>query len=100
MKNSELVENQIIGNKPLGEKFINDINTSTHFTSGRKIEVGDKLLIAFIENKLDEITTDISMIKFHQEEYGIIYEDAFEEAISSDYPTLKLKSGYDITNDK
>jgi hypothetical protein len=93
-----LIENQIIGTKLVDQKFIDDVNTSTHFTSGRKIEIGDKLIHAFCESK-EGVNCNLRMIKLHPEEYDMIYEDAFEDARSDKFPTLKLKNGWSLTDD-
>lgn len=91
MKNSEVIQKQIRFSKPVDQRFIDDASTSTHFTSGRKIEIGDKVLFAFLEGPIDENHSHFSLVRFSLDEYGTLYEDAFEESRSDYFPTLKFK---------
>ena len=108
--NLELVKKQNLGASPINQDFIDNPKTSTHYHSGREIKLGDKVCFAFfhdgelknLKSDTDDVSLDnmyyptdtgltIKFITFHPEEYGQIYEDVQEGAISDKFPSLKYK---------
>lgn len=58
---------------PLTQERIDSL-MSTHYTSGRKIEVGDKMLFALIKEESKITDEEIKLISFHIDEIGVLYE--------------------------
>lgn len=70
------------------------------YTSGREIQIGDKMLWGFlidrqqIQDKDGIPSLKLQLINLHPEEYGVIYEDDEQpmEKHSNYMPFLKLKA--------
>ena len=62
------------------------------FFSGRDIEVGDKVLIGVILENDTNTGLPVTMIKFHQDEIGTVYDkdkEMTKDKIGIDLPILK-----------
>lgn len=92
MKNSEFVKNQIENSPVITENYFNTPNTSRFYSSNRPINIGDKLMLAFITSQKSDIEIIVQIIMYHPDEYNVIYEDTIIP-VSEDaaFPTLKLK---------
>jgi hypothetical protein len=91
MKNSEFVKNQIDNSPVITEDYVNNPNTSRFYTSNRPINIGDKLMLAFIHSIKSDIETVLQIIMYHPDEYNVIYEDTIIPVSGLGFPTLKLK---------
>ena len=91
MTNREIIEDNLSKTKEMTQEYIDNMSS---FSSGRKIVPGDKLMFGMLETGdiLNPAEMGVRMIKFHIEEYGTIYEDAYDGDRGATLPGLKYKS--------
>ena len=80
------IEKQILEAKPLTEERLKKFYKEP-FTSGRLIQVGDKVLYGFVDNGKEHL----DFISLHEEEFNTLYELSEINRTTSDYPELKIK---------
>lgn len=69
------------------KKLLDSVQSKTYH-SGAEIKVGDHVLFGFLETDDNLIT----LIKFHEEEYGTVYVDSSRRNDNETIPNLKLKT--------
>jgi hypothetical protein len=86
MKNSDLIQYNIDNTRALTQETI-DLLENKNYSSGRLVNVGDKILFAFLNGEYQVV-----IITFHPQEYGTLYEaDNGDREIGHRIPELKYK---------
>ena len=73
----EEIDLQIRDNKTISYEFLNQLTNKNYF-SGRNKQIGDTVLFGMLRQDVeegDEETPPLSLITFHEDEIGVIYEE-------------------------
>lgn len=72
----EEIELQLRDNKVLSYEILSQLKNKNYF-SGRNKEVGDTVLFGMLdEGHISEQEVSIKLITFHEDEVGVLYEEA------------------------
>jgi hypothetical protein len=92
----EEVELQLRDNKVLSYEILSQLKDKNYF-SGRSKEVGDTVLFGMFSEEVNEKEVSITLITFHEEEIGVLYEQDllhYNNAKTSKLPIIKrIKNG-------
>ena len=69
----EEIELQLRDNKTLSYEFLNQLKDKNYF-SGRGKQIGDTILFGMMKEVDDDGQMTLSLITFHEEEIGVLYE--------------------------
>lgn len=70
----EEVETQLRENKTLSYEFLSQLKDKNYF-SGRNKQIGDTVLFGMLKDVSENGDTTLSLITFHEEEIGELYEE-------------------------
>jgi hypothetical protein len=92
MKLEEFLQFQINNTKIVLTEEEAKKNPNQRYSSGRKMEIGDKVLVGFIMESDALTKLPVTIITFHEDEIGTVYgqdEQMTKEKIGMDIPVLK-----------
>ncbi len=70
----EEIDLQIKGNKTLSYEFLSQLKDKNYF-SGRSKQIGDTVLFGMLKEEDENGKLNVSLITFHEEEIGTLYEE-------------------------
>ena len=70
----EEIELQLKDNKTLSYEFLSQLKDKNYF-SGRGKEIGDTVLFGMLKREDENGQLNLSLITFHEDEVGILYEE-------------------------
>ena len=70
----EEIELQIRDNKTLSYEFLSQLKDKNYF-SGRSKQIGDTVLFGMLRHESEEGELPLSLVTFHKEEIGVLYEE-------------------------
>jgi hypothetical protein len=74
MKFKEEIDLQLRDNKTLSYEFLSQLKDKNYF-SGRSKQIGDTVLFGMLREDSKEGELPISLITFHEDEVGVLYEE-------------------------
>ena len=74
MKFKEEIDLQLRDNKTLSYEFLSQLKDKNYF-SGRSKQIGDTVLFGMLREDSKEGELPLSLITFHEDEVGVLYEE-------------------------
>ena len=70
----EEIELQLVDNKTLSYEILSQLKNKSYF-SGRAKQIGDTILFGMLKGETEDGQTNFTLVTFHKEEIGVIYEE-------------------------
>ena len=89
----EEIELQLVDNKTLSYEILSQLKNKSYF-SGRAKQIGDTVLFGMLKEQSESGDLSLSLITFHEEELGELYEEDeefYKVTKISKIPNIKRK---------